>query len=438
MTNQAITTINHKPKQLWYESIITFLCVFSLMFSFTNYTYLSAISVISVVFVPFILIDNNFKVNKFSKSLIILLVYFFISALIVNPRQVFSFDFYRRDGNVFITMIPLVVLSMCSIKFDIWTIIQCFAVISSAANLVAMLKYFVTRPSEYWMLFTGHNSAGGFLAMLCAVNLFLIVHNNEGIKKEKGKWRLSSYFWAICLLLNLFGLYLTNSRGSLLPLAVALVYLLCNRYIKDFDIVVNFLIMICFFIVVGYIAAVRAEDTLVNTSGYILPEEFANNSLMNLALNTVHRFGTVIDRLFYLWPRAMYLFFKSPIFGIGFGGFNDTDYNFIGINYLFNFNFSAVIINSDAHAHNSFLHVLAETGIVGIVLLLKMLFKMRKEILNVKDKNLKRLLFVAFNIAIVSSFFEHRLFTPSEMIPFILIFGMVMSNNCYERRVNNG
>jgi O-antigen ligase len=77
-----------------------------------------------------------------------------------------------------------------------------------------------------------------------------------------------------------------------------------------------------------------------------------------------------------LLEEALYLFKKSPIIGVGFGRYNDILYwglepvplsgkpglaaLYTAQNYIFN----------NTNAHNSYLHFLAENGIIGLMLIL--------------------------------------------------------------------
>jgi len=84
---------------------------------------------------------------------------------------------------------------------------------------------------------------------------------------------------------------------------------------------------------------------------------------------------------FVLWERAWYLFTRSPIFGIGFGRYNDINYIswgeiiprldlFIGYPNIAAFYMEPAYRFGFGHAHNAYFQFLAETGIIGLGLLL--------------------------------------------------------------------
>ena len=74
------------------------------------------------------------------------------------------------------------------------------------------------------------------------------------------------------------------------------------------------------------------------------------------------------------WTYAGRLFIDSPIFGIGFGRFNDMNTGFIGHRGLVYFATEGDRVISDLSAHNSYLHLLAELGVTGLTLLLLVWF----------------------------------------------------------------
>jgi O-antigen ligase len=91
----------------------------------------------------------------------------------------------------------------------------------------------------------------------------------------------------------------------------------------------------------------------------------------------------------YLWKYAINLFRKSPLIGIGFARYNDTDLDYVGIPHVAQLAvggepyYGSGIrweneqkMTSTGNAHNSYLHILAETGLIGLVLFMILWVKM--------------------------------------------------------------
>lgn len=422
MENSSINKKNN-----WYESVIKFLCVISLFFSFTNYIFVSAISALTVFFILPLLLKNKWRINYFAFSILCFYALSIVGGLIIQPAQFLSFEFYRRDGNFFITFAPLLVLCLCNVKFNVWKTVAQFVLIGTAANLAGIVYYFVKRPApEYFMWFTAHNAAGGFLSILCIATIFVTFHYLKN--------GVATITFIACFFVNLFGLYLTNSRGSILPFILAFFIFFLIKLGKNLDVWAFTAVFLLFFIVEVYIMSVRGQQTLIIIDEYYVPQEFENEPFFTNLLSIFTRSGTVVNRMFYLWCRALYLFLKSPIIGVGYGGYNDIPYNLVGLDNAVMLNLSEAFSSNSSHAHNTFFHVLAEQGIIGLVLLAIMIFRMKKTILKEKDGKLKSMLLIMLYYAIGSSFFEHRFFTPAQMIPFLLILGMVVSNGNYNRK----
>jgi O-antigen ligase len=76
-------------------------------------------------------------------------------------------------------------------------------------------------------------------------------------------------------------------------------------------------------------------------------------------------YGTNASRL-QMWQDALEDIAWSPIVGIGFGRYNDPPVEFKGVKNLVWIEVEGIIKNEDSHAHNSYLHFLAEGGVIGL------------------------------------------------------------------------
>ena len=428
-----MNSIENCKRNNWYETIIKYLCIISLFFSFTNYIFISAVASLTVIFFIPLLFRNGGRINYIAFSVLCFYLLSIVSGIIIQPAQFLSFEFYRRDGNLFISFTPLLILCLCNIKFDVWKTVAFFVLISTVADFAGIVFHLIKRStSEYFMWFTAHNAAGGFLSIICIATIFVILHYFKN--------GFAVLLFSACFIINFVGLYLTKSRGSFLTFILAILIFILMKKIKRIDIIIFTVIFVIFFTMELYVVEVMGESAIESATQYEIPEEFQNDKFFSNVLSLfIMRSHTVVDRIFCIWSKAIYLFLKSPIIGVGFGGYNDVEYNLIGIENVIMINASEQVASNSSHAHNTFFHVLAEQGIIGFILLLVMIFQMKKTILKEKDEKLRAMLLIMFLYAIGSSFFEHRFFTPAQMIPFLLILGMTISTrNYYGKYVDKG
>ncbi|WP_049105116.1 O-antigen ligase family protein, partial [Klebsiella michiganensis] len=271
----------------------------SLIFSVTNYV---PISVLVILLAPISIVGIFYRseILKFKKIefyLLLLYVYVIVSTVLYNPNSFFEFDFYRKDGNFIISYLILLVFIFLPLSIDIdvdkW--LKRSFVLFSIASFIAFLIMPKEVPEEggatvHHFFFLSHNAAGGFYSVIGAMALGIFLHT-------KNKLYL---FYA---LMFVFFLYMTNSRGSILAIIAAFGYSLI-KFKKPHVIFIIFL-LIQFFVVY------ETYPTWVSM-GKIMSENA--NYTVSSAAQTINfqRVGTFIDRLYYLWPRAVDNFIHSP------------------------------------------------------------------------------------------------------------------------------
>lgn len=422
--------------------MIVLIAIISLFFTFTNFIPLSATVSIIIVFLPLLFYIKRKSVSKVSLCILILLIFFAIMTFFYDMSSLVQYDFYRRDGNVFITFAPLLILPLVHNELDINRLLRNFLKLTTVINIILIYLYFVdnidiiknTLPETAFM-FYAHNAAGGYLStILClSIGLFLTKKNTTNLAM---------------VIINGVALFLTNSRGSMIGIVFAILILILNkcfiktRIFKNIDIVIFIISFVTIFSISFSFSEKWGSDILEEQNNeFVLPDQL--NDYDNIFSKIGNRNYTIINRMCYLWPRAIDLFRNSPIIGTGFGSYDDMPYNLeIIIPNLVSTN-KGNICHTDSHAHNSFLHVLCETGIIGFVLLLIVLWNIRKEIICIEDKALKLSLYLTFICIIFSSFTEHRLFTPSQVLPFTILLGLVIGNkkfvkeNALNESINN-
>jgi O-antigen ligase len=379
----------------------------SLAFTITNFIPLSVSFVIFFFLAAPVLFPRLLysKVDVVVWSLLAIYTYFLVWLLVYSPRALLEYEFYRRDGNFFITFFPVLLFPFFRINVDLKQILRCLLlwalVLSSASYFFHFL--FPTKPIFHG-LFHAHNAAGGYFAMLCAFA--------TGLFMAERRW-----FDLFTLIAFGFLLLETDSRGSLLGLIMASMLLVpvlrSARWVLFVVALVSLLILTVIYLHPVWVMNGEAPAGFkVDYVDFLFP---------------IDRAYTIVDRVFFLWPRAVDSWLKSPIFGVGYGAYNDLPYIFRGWDYLISINQPKDLVYSDAHSHNTYLHLLAETGLVGLLLVIFFVKSLEAKILAQYDLGLRNGFQLALWVAIWSSFSEHRLFTPSQMLPFTLLTGLLMA-----------
>ena len=135
---------------------------------------------------------------------------------------------------------------------------------------------------------------------------------------------------------------------------------------------------------------------------------------------------------FYIWEKAWYLFSQSPIFGTGYGRFNDVfniDNGVFNIGKLrgypgiVSFYMKQSYYFDSAHAHNSYLQFLTETGVIGLGLILLFwtlcIIRILKAYNSTKENFTGKVLLsslASIFVLLILSFFENYLSSTTVMI----------------------
>jgi O-antigen ligase len=327
------------------------------------------------------------------------------SVMIYDPQALITPDFYRYDGNFFVTFLPLIVLPILPrIKLDVVRVVKSFVSFALFISVApAIYQYFTTGYSNG--LFVATNAFGGFLISIIAY----IFAWWMGAKRKS--------FPSLIFLVALTMLILSSSRGSMLGVFLGIV---CFMAVKRGQ----------RWIPLGMISVIIITQAIIISLTYPL---YINNkdSAYNAAveLSDSGKEANIYIRAYENWPRGFYLFSNSPLVGTGVGSANDFPLEFYG-DKLFQTNTSRERIYDSAHAHNTYLHILGEQGIVGLILFLLMWISVYKSIYKRSDNTLVRDgLLITFWALTFASFTEHRIPSPSNGFPFILIYLLYHMSN---------
>ena len=346
------------------------------------------------------------------RILLIIYIYFTLNYFISGQtlKNFFSYEFLRYDGSFYFSYILFFALAVPYFNYKKVANIY-FKFIFFTFSVFSLIAIYIYLTKNFFMFFkfqgTGdtftalnyaHNASGSVYAV---VSIFLIVFLLREHKKSL------KILYAVILVLCLVGLFLTKSRSSYAGFAVGvLVILWLNfRSIKKF--------------IISILAMIAVSVPLI----------FLSDSFKRIMQIFDFKEANISWR-FVLWERALYMFKQSPILGIGFARFNDVDFSsrlndfsferlhvFIGYPKIVSFFMDPKYDFSNAHAHNSYLQYLAETGIVGLGLLIFFWIFIFKKILKgyntIKDDFSKKVLLCSmggiialFTLALFENYFS--------------------------------
>lgn len=302
--------------KLKLDNIITIIAILSLFFTFTNFIPISAIISATIIFLPFYIWKERKEMPKLTKVIINVFTYMAILVLIYDFKSLFKYEFYRRDGNLFITYAPLLMLSLIKTNVDIEKIFDKYLKFATLINLLYIIQFIFKNIPQInnlpiaFFLFYAHNAAGGYISTLLCLCIGNFMKNKNTIN-------------AILIGINTIALLLTNSRGSIIGVVIAIFILtIMNipfkkiKIQKNIDIILFFIILVTIIIISTSIMIKLDEKVLkVQENEFVLPSELVQ---YNNVFDLLNRSHTIINRTCYLWPRAMKLFTESPIIGTGF------------------------------------------------------------------------------------------------------------------------
>jgi O-antigen ligase len=408
-----------------FKEIFYILLVAPVLFLLVNkWPYLLVGSVLISILIGFIFFIKKRSVTSFHSELLAILgviyVYLILSYFVSGqPLSNFlSYQFLKFDGNFFFCYILFFVFSISFSNFKkladyyfkfIFSVFTIFSLIGIAEYFLSSGFLMVhTEPFAgkiYFALNFAHNATGSVYAVVC-VSL-LVFFLKEKITKLK-------ILFLILLLINLLALLITRSRASYLGFfgAAIIVVWLHFKSIKKFLITIGALVVIT--VPILFLTGVyKRVLQILNFQG-----------------------GTTIVR-FYIWEKAWYLFSQSPIFGIGYGRFNDVfniDRGVFDIGRLrgypgiVSFYMKQSFYFDSAHAHNAYLQFLAETGVIGLGLILIFwtfcIVKILKAYNNTKEIFTSKVLLsslASIFVLLILSFFENYLSVTTVMIPISIL-----------------
>jgi len=393
---------------------MAYITLLALFLTITNFVPICAIGFLPIILCTWRFFGRTYP--AFITPLVAFSAFAVLSTLLYDPASLIDFEFYRRDGNFFVSYAPILAGCLYVHRWDLNKILRAFFVFAVVVNVPlyayyvaqnGLLTIFTHSVDTFGSYFVALNAAGGFLAMLFCLGVACYL-------QQRSRLILA------LLALNALMLFSTYSRGSLLGIVSILPYLYLGR--KRW---VLASLIAC--LIVGSIGvAIYHTDPSVNYMGYSFAIGNADAKVANLDI-----------RYEWLWPRALAYFRQSPLVGLGFGSFDDQIHTVTSYFGIFGVPSGMTIVHSDSHAHNSYLNFLAELGVVGLTLMLSFYWRLIRwsqegaaAAMNDEKRN-----FVAFRFIELSSVClltmaatEHRLVSPSNVLILSLVVSLVLAS----------
>ncbi|CAM4110517.1 O-antigen ligase [Pedobacter westerhofensis] len=409
------------------KKIIPIIVIIAFFCSCTNFIPVSAIaSPLGLLLFPLSFQDKRNN-PKFIYIFYLFLFVSFLSVCLYDSGALLSYDFYRYDGNVFISYAPLLLIPLVSARLDVKKLLIKFIYFETALNLIVFIGTIVINNFQlnaelsFGSLFIARNAAGGFLSF-CVTCTFLVFWNNKNWKNF------------IFLGLNIIFLFATYSRGSMLGLGFCItLYLFFEKNMGKLGMIAIAIVLVFeVFLVMQTFDFYKRASSQIHGYDYVT-ESFGDQDTKG---------ANISIRLLYNWPSGIDEFIHSPIFGAGFGSLNDRPYIFNDKIAIVNPNLQRVKSYNDAHAHNTYFHIGGEQGILGLVIFLLFLISLylhfNKHATPPNNFPLVRnvILLYILNIAFMS-LTEHRLTSPSNVLPLTLLIVLFFSEQNHIRRNDN-
>lgn len=340
-----------------------------------------------------------FRVHKITAWALLYYVISLTSLLIYDPVALITPEFYRYDGNFLVSFLPLLILPVFGRNgnYDVGKAVKIFVVLSVIVCAPVVVYQELSQGSVSGLFFTT-NAFGGFLMAVIAFSVAWLI----GDRHKKVAF--------LALVLSSTMLVLSLSRGSLLGICLGIVSLWALKSGRSW--VISGMI--------GSIVLVQGAILSVTYPVYVASGGATFELVQEIAGSLKEM--NILIRAYENWPRGLYLFFHSPLVGAGVGSVNDVPFQFehqTGIQ----FNGGPNRDYNDAHAHHTYVHLLAEQGVVGLLVFLGMwraVFRAIRE--NRRQSMVGDGLTILFWALTFASFTEHRIPSPSNAFPFILIF----------------
>lgn len=374
-------------------------------------------------------IINTEKYSLQKTKLDLLLVLFtlaLILSLFISETNVVSL----QEFIIFLSYILIFFLIIDNLnkKADFNSFIHLFFIISSLVSIYTIIQYYGLDPylSDLHSLTSTigqKNMISNYLAMIFPVvfSYFLL---------EQSKKNRILYFFLLSILYTT--LMICQSRGIWISISltvISAIYIIIQ--FKFYEIFKRNKKRLCLLLITFLvITIIYSTDNPLNKSAITVPQR---------ALSTFDEQDPSINTRFLIWKTTLEMIKDRPIFGSGIGAFKMNYLNYQA-EFLKNNPYYIKYSGKAGEAHNEYLQVWAEIGIIGLGIFIGIILMFYSLIINYlkKNDNDKEKIIVFGLVLGVTCFLIHCLFTfplhvPALGITFFAIMGLTV---VYMRKTN--
>jgi len=330
----------------------------------------------------------NMMLRVETRWMMVFLLYNMLSGQILGGAVItdyFNTEFWDNDGRLYLAFIPLMLIPPPGTTYRIVGLRTRKLCVRLAAVFGILLVVWMSGMGRSFLggeRFAGFiyhkTNAGSYMALL---SIFFFASALEA--KIRKDFLISGVM--------LLGLLMTGSRQALLGYSFVIL-ILSVRYFS-----LKIVLLVSAITLVGAISASYLESRALQRVTKIIDTEslYQIGAQWDLPawepkydftdqLSLAHGAEwNLVARVVFL-KRGYELFMESPLFGVGFGRFNDPKGgDGIGVKGLAYFRVNDIPQFRARSAHNSLLHFMAELGIVGAAIFLIMLYYFFRRFLNI-------------------------------------------------------
>lgn len=331
----------------------------------------------------------------------------------------FIFSIYKHDS--FYALLRLFgyagIYYIIANEFDhimIKRLISLVILIASALSIYGLLQYFGVLSHSWWFpkeflaaTYVNHNHFAGYVEMVIPVAIGMLF--NEGLKSSFRESKKREIVLVVSLIIMTAAFILTQSRGAWFSLAISLFIMniilirdgvISRKSAKNILILFLLAVVVISFVFFGKEIIYQRATAVINTA----------------------QIDSSPETRFKIWQGTINMIAANPIIGTGIGTFSwgFPRYRPEGLNLKANF------------AHNDYLNMAAEMGIIASLIMIWIFIVVLKKGLGRHSNT--RIIGCAIGILsfVLHGFVDFNFHIPANMILFVVWVGIVMNRNLRE------